>query len=72
MTKELQALREQMDAEAASLKQKSGSQLLMSETGPIGTKTARAILAVVEAQAREIEQLKARLSDLEGRPAVAG
>lgn len=61
MNAELETMRERLVKEEESLAKATGKVAAFSKTGPIGLGLVKSIIAVVEAQAKEIEALKKRL-----------
>lgn len=65
-------LKERLAKEEATLKERAGHIVSSSPTGPIGIGLVREIVAVLEAQAQEIESLKERIEEVAKQPARAG
>lgn len=59
MQAELEAMRERLAKEVEALENHSGKGVMFSPTGPISMGLAKAIIDALEAQAKEIEALKA-------------
>jgi len=58
----LEKLKERLAKEEENLKNSSGKVCMFSETGPISLGLFKALVDVVEQQAKEIEELKKRPS----------
>ena len=58
----VEELKQVVEKYQESCKEKSGSLVVFSETGPAGMKLIHALVRVVERQQREIDELKEKLN----------